>query len=57
MEQCLGVGFVTGSQAFLLAVLGVLGIVNAVAAIQTEQLFHNITFLSAMLSGRTAFRF
>lgn len=56
MEQRLGGGFVARAQAFLLAVLRVLGIVNAIAAIQTEQLFHNITFLSIMLLRRTFLR-
>ena len=43
MEQGLGGGFVTGAKAFLFAVLGILSVVNAIAAIEAEQLFHNIT--------------
>jgi len=55
--QSPGGDFVAGAQTFLFAIYGVLGVVNAVAAIETEQFFHNITFLSAMLSGWTVLRY
>jgi hypothetical protein len=57
MKQCLGGGFVAGAQAFLFAAVRVLGVVNAVAAIEADLLFHNITFLSASLSSQTFLRY
>jgi len=53
----LGSGFVTGAQALLFAVVIVLGIVDAVAAVETELWFHNIVFLPAMLFSSTTLRY